>query len=305
MLAFLATRALSAMVTLLAVTMAVFGLSRLSGDPRGALLPDDASKDLYDQFGKELGLDKPVYVQYLVYISHLVRGDLGKSVLQRKPVIQIIRTRLPNSAQLALSAFIFSLAVGVPLGVLAAVKRGSFLDYAARWFAMIGQAMPVFWIALVLIFFFGVTLGWLPTSRKSGVSSFVLPTVTLGWFAASGQVRLLRSSMLDVLDSEYVKLARAKGVSGITVLWKHALRNAMIAPLTFAGLTLAGLISGSIVIETVFAWPGLGALAFQSVSNSDFPILQGVILLVTCFYVLANLLVDLTYAVIDPRIKYR
>lgn len=303
MIRFISKRVLTAMVTLLVVTMVVFTLSRIQGDPRGVLLPEDATKDQYEQFGKELGLDRPIYVQYFIYISRLAKGDLGKSILQRKPVVQILWLRIPNSAQLAMSAFVFSLVVGIPLGVLAALKHGTRWDYGARMFAMVGQAMPVFWIALVLIFFFGVTLGWLPTSRKGDWTSYILPTVTLGWFAAAGQLRLLRSALMEVLEAEYIRLARAKGVHEISVIWKHALRNALIAPLTFAGLTLAGLISGSIVIETVFAWPGLGSLAFQAVSNSDYPILQGVILLVTFFYVLANLLVDILYVFLDPRIK--
>jgi len=291
------------MVTMLVVTMVVFALSRIQGDPRGVLLPEDATLKQYEDFGKELGLDRPVFVQYVIYISRLAKGDLGKSILQRKSVAEILRLRIPNSAQLAASAFIFSLLVGIPLGVMAALKHGTGWDYGARLFAMVGQAMPVFWIALMLIFVFGVALGWVPTSRKVDWTSYILPTVTLGWFAAAGQLRLIRSSLLEVLQAEYVRLARAKGVSGVLVVWKHALRNALIAPLTFAGLTLAGLISGSIVVETVFAWPGLGSLAFQAVSNSDYPILQGVILLITFFYVLANLLVDILYLFLDPRIK--
>lgn len=303
MITFISKRVLTAVVTLLVVTMVVFALSRIQGDPRGVLLPEDATRKQYEEFGKELGLDRPVYVQYAIYVSRLARGDLGKSILQRKSVVEILRLRIPNSAQLALSAFAFSLAIGIPLGVLAALKHGTRWDYGARMFAMVGQAMPVFWLALVLIFIFGVALGWVPTSRKGDWTSYILPTVTLGWFAAAGQLRLMRSALLEVLQAEYVRLARAKGVSEGIVIWKHAVRNALIAPLTFAGLTLAGLIAGSIVIETVFAWPGLGSLAFQAVSNSDYPILQGVILLVTFLYVLANLLVDILYVFLDPRIK--
>ena len=223
--------------------------------------------------------------------------------MQRRPVAEIIRSRLPNSAMLGAAAFAFAVILGVPLGVLSAANRGGFWDLGVRSFAVLGQALPVFWVALLLIYIFAVGLDWVPASRNTNWASFILPTVTLGWFGASGQVRILRSSMLDVLDSEYVRLARAKGASERAIIWKHAFRNALLAPITFAALTLAGLITGSLVVETVFAWPGLGLLAVQAVSNSDYPILQGVILLVTLVYVIVNFLVDVLYMVVDPRVR--
>lgn len=302
---FLVRRVVAGIVTLLAVTMLVFGLSRIQGDPRTLLISEDASQQQWDDLGSRLGLDRPLYTQYLLYVGSLARGDLGDSTLQRRPVAEILWSRIPNSAMLAAAAFAFAMLVGVPLGVLSAVKRGGPWDHGIRSFAVLGQALPVFWVALVLIYVFAVGLGWLPPSRNAGWTSLILPAVTLGWFGASGQVRILRSSMLDVLDSEYVRLARAKGASGRRVIWKHAFRNALIGPITFATLTLASLITGSIVVETVFAWPGLGLLAFQAVSNSDYPILQGVILLITVVYVFANFLVDVLYTVIDPRIRIR
>lgn len=306
MLKFLSRRLLTTAVTLLAATAVVFALSRMGGDPRVVLFGDaggSISMEEYEAFGKRLGLDKPVIVQYFVYIGQVARGDFGDSILQRKPVWDIVMKRVPNSLKLALGGFLFSILFGVPLGVLAAVRRGSGWDYLARGLAIFGQSMPAFWVGLMLMFVFAVTLGWLPSSRQTGLSSFILPSVTLGLFATSGQLRILRSALLEVLDSEYVRLARAKGVPSWLVIWKHALRNALIAPLTFAGLTLAGMITGSIVIETVFAWPGLGLLAVQAVNNSDFPIIQGVILTVTLGYVLANLVVDVLYVIVDPRIR--
>ena len=301
---FLLRRFAAAFVTLITVSVLVFALARLQGDPRTILLSDDTTQADYDAWGREFGLDKPITTQYLIYMGKLVRGDLGKSVLQRVPVSRLMWSRIPNSAQLAAFAFALSLIIGVPLGVLAAVKRGGTWDYLARAIAIVGHAAPSFWIGLLLIFVFAVTLEWLPTSRKSGLDSMILPGITLGWASAGGQLRLVRSSMLEVLDSEYIKLAQAKGVPRMSVIWKHALRNAMIAPLTFAGLTFAGLITGTIVVETIFAWPGLGLLSIQALNNSDYPVIQGVILMVTLVYVAAALAVDIIYAYLDPRIKY-
>ena len=300
---FLARRVIAGIVTLLVVTMLVFGLSRIQGDPRSLLISEDATREQWDELGRQLGLDQPVYRQYLLYVTNLAQGDLGDSTLQRRPVVDILWSRIPNSAMLGAVAFAFAMLVGIPLGVLSAVKRGGFWDHGVRSFAVLGQAMPAFWVGLLLIYVFAVGLNWVPASRNTGWTSFVLPAITLGWFGASGQVRILRSSMLEVLDSEYVRLARAKGASARAVIWRHAFRNALLGPITFAALTLASLITGSIVVETVFAWPGLGLLAVQAVSNSDYPILQGVILFVTLVYVSASLLVDVLYMVIDPRIR--
>ena len=301
---FLIRRFVAAIITLLVVTLLVFILSRAQGDPRTIMMSDDTTQEEYDAWGVEFGLDKPLAVQYGIYLGKLLRGDFGKSVLQRAEVIELIWSRLPNSAQLAALALIFSIGVGVPLGIVAALDRGGMWDYLSRGFAVIGHSAPSFRTGLVFIYIFAVMLGWLPTSRKSGLDSMILPAVTLGWSAAGGQLRLVRSSMLEVMDTEYVKLARAKGLSQTAVIWKHAFKNALIAPLTYAGLTFAGLITGTIVVETVFAWPGLGLLAIWSVNNSDYPILQGVILIVTAVYVFTSLAVDLLYAVIDPRIRY-
>ena len=305
---FLARRALTTVITLLAVTVLVFVLARMTGDPRVLLLGDQTqtSQEQWDAWGREFGLDKPLVVQYFIYLGKLVRGDLGDSILQRRPVAQLMLERLGNSAQLAAVAFGFSIVIGIPLGILAAVTRGSSWDYIGRTFAMLGHAAPSFWVGIVLILVFAVQLNWFPTSRKvEGLSSFVLPAITLGWASAGGQLRLMRSSMLEVLDAEYIRLARAKGVSRRVVILKHAVRNAFMAPLTYAGLTLAGLITGTIIVETVFAWPGLGRLAIWAVNNFDYPILQGVILFVTFVFVFTAFATDVLYAVLDPRIRHR
>lgn len=218
--------------------------------------------------------------------------------------MEIIIERLPATFQLGFSAFLFSVIVGVPLGILSAVKRGSFLDITGKVVALVGQSAPVFWLGLMLMFFFAVKLEWLPPYGRQEPTSIILPAVALGWFYAAANLRLLRSAMLNVLDSEYVKLARAKGVSNNVVIWKHSLRNALIPVLTFAGITLGSLVTGSLVVETVFAWPGLGQLAIQALVGNDYPLLQAVIVIFTLMYVLAALMVDIMYAYIDPRIRY-
>jgi peptide/nickel transport system permease protein len=316
---FLVRRAMTAVITLLAVTVLVFILARMTGDPRVLLLGDQTqtSQEQWDAWGRDFGLDKPLVVQYVIYLGKLVRGDLGDSILQRRSVTELMWQRMPNSAQLAVVAFAFSIIIGIPLGILSAVTRGSAWDYISRSFAMFGHAAPSFWVGIVLIFIFAVGVeisfglfdiktDWFPTSRKEeGLRSFILPAVTLGWASAGGQLRLMRSSMLEVLDAEYIKLARAKGASRYAVILKHAVRNAFIAPLTYAGLTLAGLVTGTIVVETVFAWPGLGLLSIWAVNNSDYPILQGIILLVTFAFVLTAFTTDVLYAFLDPRIRFR
>jgi peptide/nickel transport system permease protein len=211
---------------------------------------------------------------------------------------------MPATAKLALGGFLFMLITGIPLGVLAALTRGGPADYFARLIAIFGHSAPSFWIAILLVFFFGVKMGWLPTFGSGGIKHYILPSITLGLGAATGLLRIVRSSMLEVLDSEYIKMARAKGVNRHWVIWKHALRNAMISPLTVAGLTLGSLITGSVLIEVVFAWPGLGTLSLSSVYQSDFTTVQGVFLIVTLFYVTTSFLVDILYAIVDPRIRY-
>ncbi len=300
---FLARRLLTTLLSLLGATLLVFVLARIQGDPRSIWVDDFTLRSDYELWGKRLGFDKPVYQQYGLFLGRIARGNLGVSLYRSVPVRDLIWERLPASAQLAIAGFLVSIVIGIPLGVLSAVYRGSYWDLAGRWSAVLGVSLPVFWVGIMGILLFGVALGWLPTSGRGNLSHLILPAFVVGWGASSGQLRLTRSAMLDVLDSEYVKLARAKGVSGFLVVWKHGFRNALIAPLTYAGLTFAGLITGAIVIEAVFAWPGIGQLALQSVQTSDYAIIQGVILVVTFFYLISSLLVDLLYAVIDPRIR--
>lgn len=302
---FLVTRVLLAAATLWVVSIVVFAIARVQGDPRDLLFAQQFGNQdpkQWEEFGRQIGLDKPMVYQYGLFLGRAFKGDLGKSIWQYKPVSSLIWERLPATAELALGAIIFS-TISIPLGVLAAIRRGSMWDLLARAIAILGQSMPSFWIGIMLVFVFAVRFELLPTSQRGGLSHFVLPVITLGIFPLAGMLRLIRSSMLDVLDSEYVKLARAKGVSGTVVIWKHALRSALVAPLTFAGLLIAGLLTGSIIVETVFVWPGMGLLAIGGVQSNDYPITQGVVLVFTMFFVLSSLVVDIVYTLVDPRIR--
>jgi peptide/nickel transport system permease protein len=301
---FLTRRLFIAVLTLLVVSLIIFVMSRAAGDPRYVFLDDYSTQADWDRLTVNLGLDKPYYHQYWIFLSDAVRGNFGKSIKEGRPVTEIIMERLPATFQLGLVAFLFSVLVGMPLGVLSAVKRGSSLDIFGKVVALIGQSAPTFWLGIMLMFIFAVWLGWLPPYGKQEWASIILPAVTLGWFYASANLRLIRSAMLDVLDSEYIKLARAKGVTGRTVIWKHALRNSLIPALTFAGVTLGALVTGSLVVETVFAWPGLGQLAVQALFGNDYPLLQAVVIIFTVMYVMTALLVDVLYSYIDPRIRY-
>jgi peptide/nickel transport system permease protein len=301
---FLIRRIAMAMITLLAVTLIIFVLSRAAGDPRHVYLDDYSTQEDWDRLTLNLGLDRPYYQQYAMFLKDAVMGRFGESIKEGRPSMEIIIERLPATFQLGVAAFLFSVVVGVPLGILSAVKRGTVLDTTGKLVALVGQSAPVFWLGLMLMFLFAVKLGWLPPYGRQEPTSIILPAVALGWFYAAANLRLLRSAMLNVLDSEYVKLARAKGVSGQAVIWKHALRNALIPVLTFAGITLGALVTGSIVVETVFAWPGLGQLSIQALVGNDYPLLQAVIVIFTLMYVAAALLVDIMYAYIDPRIRY-
>ena len=301
---FLARRLALALVTLLAVSLIIFIMGRISGDPRHIYLDDYSTQEDWDRMGELLGLDKPLYQQYAIFLKGALQGDLGDSVKEKRPVVEVILERLPATLMLGVAALALSLIIGVPLGILSAVKRDSIVDQFTKFIALIGQAAPPFWLGIVLMFFFAVKLGWTPPYGKEEWNSILLPAVTLGWYYAAANLRLVRSAMLDTLDSEYIKLARAKGVGQNAVILKHAFRNALIPPLTFAGITLGALVTGSLVVETVFAWPGLGRLAIESLFAFDYPLLQGVVITFTLLYIISAFTVDILYAYIDPRIRY-
>ena len=301
---YLLRRFVMAIITLFAVSLLIFVMSRAAGDPRHVYLDDYSTQADWDKLTENMGLDKPYYQQYGIFIKDALSGKFGESLSEGRPSMEIILERFPATLQLGLAAFAFSVVLGVPLGILSAVKRGGPLDMIGNIVALIGQAAPVFWLGLMLMYFLSVQLEWLPPYGRQEKTSIILPGITLGWFYVAANLRLLRSAMLNVLDSEYVKLARAKGVSEKVVIWKHALRNALIPVLTFAGITLGGLVTGSLVVETVFAWPGLGQLAVKALIGVDYPLLQAVVVVFTLMYVIAAMLVDIMYAYIDPRIRY-
>jgi peptide/nickel transport system permease protein len=292
-------------VTLIAVSMIIFIMARVTGDPRVLLLDENASREQWETMGVELGLDKPYYHQYSLFMKDVLQGDFGESIKLQEPVMTTIAGRIWPTVQLGGGAFLLALLVGIPLGVLSAVMRGSALDQLGRVIAMVGQAAPSFWLGIMFMFFFAVKLGWVPPSGREGWNSIILPMVTLAWGGfLAGSLRLMRSAMLDVLDSEYVKLAKAKGVSTRSLIWKHAFRNALIPPLTLAGVSMPAILTGSITTELVFAWPGMGQLAIQALYTSDYPLLQGLTIVFTLGYVGVALAVDVLYAYIDPRIRF-
>ena len=302
---FLMRRFLMIIVTLIAVSMIIFIMARVTGDPRVLLLDENASQEQWERMGEELGLDKPYYHQYLLFMKDVLRGDFGESIKLQEPVMTAIAGRIWPTVQLGGGAFLLALLVGIPLGVLSAVRRGSAVDQLGRVIAMVGQAAPSFWLGIMFMFFFAVKLGWVPPSGREGWNSIILPMVTLAWGGfLAGSLRLMRSAMLDVLDSEYIKLARAKGVSARSLIWKHAFRNGLIPPLTLAGVSMPAILTGSITTELVFAWPGMGQLAIQALYTSDYPLLQGLTIMFTLGYCAIALAVDVLYAYIDPRIRY-
>ncbi len=303
-LRYIAKKLLEVVGTLLAMSVIVFLLGRLTGDPVSLLLSEYATPQDRATLTRELGLDQPLPKQYWVFVSHAAHGDLGRSVTgDRQPAMQLIADRLPASLKLAGCALVLSLLLGIPLGVLAAVKRGTALDTGARVIALLGQSVPVFWLGIVLMYFFSIQLGWLPTSGYGDWRHYVLPSVSMALFTVAAVTRLVRVSMIDALSSEYIKLARIKGVSETAVIWKHALRNSLIPVLTYMGAFFATMITGAVVIETVFSWPGIGRLAYESILSRDFPVMQAVVLVMTAIFMLANFAVDIAYAWLDPRIS--
>ena len=311
---FIIRRFIFLIMAILAATLIVFALSRLQGDPRNVMLNVGyVSPEQWEAWGEEFHLDKPLIVQYFIWVGKgFFQGDFGESLKTGKPVFDMVKGFAPASLQLGFAATIFVLLTGIPIGMLAAVKRGTFIDAIGRTFAVFGQALPPFWLGIMLILVFSVNLDWLPSGTRGHDASgffeklqyYIMPAVTLGWLASAGLMRLVRSSMLDVLDSEYIKLARAKGVGNSGVIWRHAFRNALIPPLTFSALILVGFIGGTVVTETVFAWPGLGQMTYTAILNNDFPLMTGAVLVFTVVYVFAVFLIDILYAVIDPRIRY-
>lgn len=296
-------RFLEMCVALLVMSLLVFLLGRALGDPVALLLSDFATEADRQALVEDLGLDRPLSVQYLTFVQHAVQGDLGNSVTgDRQPVMKLILKRLPASMLLAGLALSISFLLGIPMGVAAAVRRNTWVDYSVRTLALLGQSVPVFWLGIVLIFLFSVQLRWLPTSGFGELRHAVLPALTMSLFTVAAVARLTRVGMIDALDSEYVRLARMKGLSERRVIWKHALSNSLVPVLTYMGAFFATMITGAVVIETVFGWPGIGRLAYEAILERDFPLMQAVVLVMTALFMLANFAVDVVHAWIDPRV---
>jgi peptide/nickel transport system permease protein len=305
-LAFLLRRLLQSVFVLVGITLFVSFTIRLSGDPAVAMF-QGASAPTQAQLAtirERLGTDRPFLEQYLAFVTGVVRGDLGTSFRTGGSVSQAVAARFPATVGLALGSLAISLVVAVPLGVAAARRRGGVIDFGVRVVTLIGLSFPNFWLGIMLILIFGVHLRWLPPSGYEGPISLVLPSLTLGLILASTTTRLVRSALLDVLGEQFVVTARAKGIREGTVVYRHALRTALIPIVTFVGLQIGGLIGGVVIIEQVFAWPGLGSLALNAISFRDYPMLQGTITVLAVFIAAINLLVDTSYALLDPRIRY-
>ena len=297
-------RLLAGLICLIGVSIIIFTVVRLTGDATDLLLPADAKPEDFVRLRAELGLDKPIPVQYLIFVKEAARGNFGRSTRWTRPALELVLTRVPATFQLGGVAFLFAISLGLLAGVTAATHRGKWIEQVVRLGALCGQSMPTFWIGIMLILIVGVELHLLPTSGRGGFSHIILPAITLGAFSMASQSRLTRSSMLNVLGADYIKMARLKGNPERTVIWKHALKNASIPIVTLAGFQLANVIGQAVIVETVFAWPGLGKLIIDAVFARDYAVVQAGVSLLSMIYVFINIGVDLLYGFLDPQIRY-
>ena len=303
---YIARRVLQSLLSIWVMSLIVFGLARFSGNPLDMMLPLEAGPEEYERVSNHWGLDQPLHTQYYIFLSKAVRGDFGNSwKWHGESAMGLVAQRLPATLQLAGLALGVAIVIALPIGVMAAVMKGSGWDTAAKIIALLGQSLPAFWLGIVLMWIFAVHLGWFPVSGRGGIEYMVLPAITLGWFQVAAIMRLVRSSMLDVLDSEFVKLTRIKGLAEWKVIWKHCLRNAAIAPLTYFAIIVGLLVTGSVVTESVFSWPGTGLLVVDAVRARDFQVVQAAVIVFAGIFILTNLLVDILYAYLDPRIRYQ
>jgi peptide/nickel transport system permease protein len=305
LLAYCVKRSIVALLVAVTVSIISFALLHLSGDLAQSLAGPSATAADVAQVRKAYGLDRPIVVQYADWIGRAIRGDFGESFFLKVPVGELIADRLPVTLMLGICALAFALSLSLPLGVLAAVKPNSWLDRLALGLSVLGQALPSFWFALILIIVFGLKLRWLPVSGNATWQHFVLPAIALGYYATPAFMRLTRAGMLEALASDYIRTARAKGLRTVTVLFKHALRNAIIPVVAVAAVQFGFMLGGSIVIESVFSLHGLGYLGWEAISRADFPVVQAIVLILACIYVLLTLFADMLNAVLDPRVRVR
>ena len=297
-------RLLQGAVAIVGALLIVFVAQRLSGDPVALMLPMDAGEEEFAAMREALGLDRPMPMQFLIFMANALQGDFGQSYQWQSAAMPLLLDRLPATLELALAGLVFALLLAVPLGVVSAMHRGGVIDRAAKLFAMLGQAVPGFWIGLLLILFFAVKLQWLPAFGRGGLGNLVLPAIALGWYPVAAMTRTLRSAMLDILDSDYVRMERAIGLPERWIVWRYALRNAMVPLATMIGVYFANMLGGAFVIEVVFAWPGVGRTVVDAVFARDFPVVQAGVVLAAVVFVVVNLVVDLSYGLIDPRIRH-
>ncbi len=304
MLNYILKRLFFSIFVLFGVATIVFFLVRMTGDPVAIMLSPDATQEQIDQLRASLGLDKPLIEQYLIYLGDLIRLDFGRSLRYADSAFTLIIERLPKTLMLAGTAMFISLCVAIPTGIIAALKKGSIFDQGIMALSMVGQSMPVFWIGILLILFFAVDLGWLPTGGYGTVKHLVMPAFALAFGLIPLVTRLLRSSLIEVLETDYIRTARAKGFMPRAVIFKHALKNSLLPVITVVGLQMGALLGGSVVTESVFAWPGVGQMLVQAITNRDFPLVQAIIIMLSAAFVFINLLVDIIYVFVDPRIQY-
>ena len=304
MRAYILRRTAQGIVAIIGALLIVFVAQRLSGDPVALMLPMDAGEEEFAAMRAVLGLDRPLPVQFGIFMMNALQGDFGQSYQWNAPAMELILDRLPATLELAAAGLVFSLLLAVPLGVLSAVHRGGWIDRAGKVFAMMGQAVPGFWVGLLLILFIAVGLQWLPAFGRGGPSHLILPAIALGWYPVAAMTRTLRSSMLDILESDYVRMERAIGLPERDIVWRYSLRNAMAPLATMVGVYFANMLGGAFVIEVVFAWPGVGRTVVEAVFARDFPVVQAGVVLSAVVFVVVNLLVDLSYGFIDPRIRH-
>ena len=302
---YLLGRLLQSLLVLLGVSFVVFLILHLTGDPTLLLLPPDTSAEEIRRFREAMGFNDPVLIQYARFLRGAVRGDFGVSLRHGEPAFVLVVERLPATFELAGAALLVALSLAIPAGIISAVRRNTVLDYTTTVIALLGQSMPTFWLGIMLILFFSVQFNLLPSSGRGGLEHLLLPAITLGLFTTARITRLTRSGMLEVLGQDYIRTARAKGVSERPVIWKHALKNASIPIVTIVGIELGTLLGGAVITETIFAWPGVGRLSVQAIFNRDYPVVQAAVFLLASTFVLVNLLVDVVYTYLDPRIRLR
>ncbi len=306
MITYIVNRLALSVIVIFGVSVLVFSMLHLvPGDPVVVMLSEQSSTQDAQALRHELGLDQPLYVQYGLYVDRVLHGDLGRSIRLRRPVLELIAVRFPNTLQLAVASLGLATMVGVAVGTMSAARRGRVSDYVSMAGALVGVSLPSFWLGLMLIFLFGLRLRWLPIAgNQDGLASIVLPAVTLATVPTATIARLTRSGLLDVLGEDYIRTARAKGLRELSVVVNHALRNSIIPVITVVGVQFGVLLGGAIIVETVFAWPGIGRLLIDAVSARDFPLVQGIMLFISVGFVLVNLASDILYAYVDPRIRY-